>query len=120
MTLLEQTRDWLQSLAATAGFAYSLGAWTEQPGRRICLWQDGGSRMAEEDYPVVRLLLVGERKTESDALPLLQVAEAIRTAAANTTCVGSAARVTPIGGIVGPGYTTEGRAQVEINLQFLI
>lgn len=120
MTLLEQTRDWLQGLAATAGFAYSLGAWTEQPGRRICLWQDGGNRVAEEDYPVVRLLLVGERKTESDGWDLLKAAEAIRAAAADTTCVGSAARVTPIGGIVGPGYTTEGRAQVEINLQFLI
>lgn len=120
MTLIEQTRKWLQSLAATAGFAYSLGAWTEQPGRRICLWQDGGNRVAEEDYPVVRLLLVGERKQEADALLLLQTAEAIRTAAADTTCVGTAARVTPIGGIVGPGYTTEGRAQVEINLQFLI
>lgn len=120
MTLIEETREWLQSLAATAGFAYSLGAWTEQPGRRICLWQDGGNRVAEERYPVVRLLLVGERKTESDAMMLLQTAEAIEEAAANTTCVGSAARVTPIGGIVGPGYTTEGRAQVEINLQFLI
>lgn len=120
MTLIEQAREWLETLPGVDGFRWSYGEWTEQPGRIIALWQDGGRRVAQEDYPIIRVVIVGERDTRSDSLVVLPLAEEIRAAAADTTCVGESVRVTPIGGIVGPGYTAEGRAWVELNLEFLI
>lgn len=120
MTLIQQVRQWLETLPGTAGFRWSYGPWTEQPGRVIALWQDGGRQVAAEDYPIVRVVLVGERDTRSDAVPLLELAAAIRDATVEPTCVGPSIRVTPVGGIVGPGFTAEGRAWVEINLEFLI
>lgn len=120
MTLIEQARAWLETLPGVTGYRWSYGPWTEQPGRVIALWQDGGRRDGAEDYPVIRAVLVGERDTRADSLVVLALAEEIRAAAAAGTCTGDAARVTPIGGIVGPGYTAEGRAWVELNLEFLI
>lgn len=119
MTLVEQVKAWLQTFPELAGFRFSLGEWTEQPGRVCAIWQDGGRVLAAERYPVIRIVLGGERETRTDALPLMDAAEAI-TAAAPDACIGEAARVTPISGIVGPGYTAEGRAWVEFNLELLI
>lgn len=122
MTLIEQLRDWLQAMPATTGYAYSLGAWTEDPstGKVIALWNDGGRDVVEEEYPTFRIVLVGRRDTRADALELVTLASVIRTAAKATGCMGDVVRVRPIGGIVGPGYTAEGRPWVELNLEFLI
>lgn len=119
MSLLTEVRTWLQSLPATNGYRYSMGAWTEQPGRIIALWQDGGRSFIDEDYPLVRVLLVGGRDSPQDAESLLQLAETIREAARARDCAGDYVRVTPTGGIVGPGRTTEDRAWVEFTLEFL-
>mgnify|MGYP001221498143 CR=1 FL=1 len=120
MTLVQQARQWLETLPGVSGFRWSYGPWTEQPGRIIALWQDGGRQVAAEDYPVVRVVLVGYRDTRADAVVMLELAAEIRNAANAATCIGDSVRVTPIGGIVGPGFTAEGRAWVEINLEFLI
>lgn len=125
MTLIEQARTWLETLSGVTAFGarWSYGAWTEQAGnlgRIIALYQDGGRRVDQEDYPVIRVVLVGTRDKRADSMDALRLAEEIRDAAAAETCVGPSVRVTPIGGIVGPGYTAEGRAWVELNLEFLI
>ena len=122
MTLIEQLRAWLQGMAATEGYAYSMGAWTEseQTGKLIALWNDGGRDVVEEEYPMFRIVLVGRRDTRADALELVTLADYIRTAAKAAGCMGDTVRVKPIGGIVGPGYTAEGRAWVELNLEFLV
>lgn len=119
MSLLVELRDWLVTLPGTAGFRYSMGAWTEQPGRVIALWQDGGRSFIDEDYPLVRVLLVGERDSPQDAAQLLALAESIRAAARARDCAGDYVRATPVGGIVGPGKTTEDRAWVEFTLEYL-
>lgn len=120
MSLIEVAKDWIAALPGAAGYRFSLGEWTEQQGRVIALWNDAGRRVDAEDYPVIRVVIGGNRDTRSDALIVIALAEEIRTAAAAETCVGPAVRVTPISGIVGPGYTTENRAWVELSLEFLI
>ena len=120
MTLIEQTANWLKTLPFMVGFRYSAGAWTEQPGRVAAIWNDGGRNIpSDADFPVLRIVLGSDRDGRDDALPLLDIAQQIRDAAPDA-CIGPSVRVTPIGGIVGPGYTTEGRAWVEFNLEFLI
>lgn len=122
MTLIEQLRAWLTALPGAYGYAYSMGAWTEseQTGKVIALWNDGGREVVEEDYPVFRIVLVGRRDTRADAVGLIRLAAEIREAAKAAGCMGDAVRVKPIGGIVGPGYTAEGRAWVELSLEFLV
>lgn len=120
MSLIQVAKDWIEALPGAAGYRFSLGEWTEQPGRVIALWNDGGRRVDAEAYPIVRVVIGGERDTRSDAPIVVALAEEIVEAAAAETCVGPAVRVTPISGIVGPGYTTEGRAWVELSLEFLI
>ena len=115
-------RAWLAALPGADGYAYSLGAWSEDAstGKVIALWNDGGRDVVEEEYPMFRIVLVGRRDTRADALELVTLADYIRTAAKAAGCMGDTVRVKPIGGIVGPGYTAEGRAWVELNLEFLI
>lgn len=125
MSLMTDARAWLEMLPGVITYAprWSYGPWTEQPnntGRIIALYQDGGRRVDQEDYPIIRVVLVGARDNRSDSIVALDLAEEIRATAAADTCVGDAVRVTPIGGIVGPGFTAEGRAWVELNLEFLI
>lgn len=125
MSLMVDARNWLEALPGVIAYAprWSYGPWTEQAdntGRIIALYQDGGRRDSAEDYPVIRVVLVGARDNRPDSLAALGLAEEIRAAAADETCVGDSVRVTPIGGIVGPGFTAEGRAWVELNLEFLI
>ncbi|MNW04800.1 hypothetical protein D3C71_2009440 [compost metagenome] len=50
---------------------------------------------------------------------MLGAAEAVYSASLSA-CIGDAVRVLPRGGIVGPGYTTEGRAWAELTLELLI
>ena len=125
MSLMTDARAWLETLSGVTAYnaRWSYGPWTEQPnntGRIIALYQDGGRRVDQEDYPVIRVVLVGARDNRPDSVVALELAEQIRDAAAAETCIGDAVRVTPIGGIVGPGFTAEGRAWVELNLEFLI
>ena len=122
MTLIEMLRAWLQAMPVTAGYGYSLGAWSEDAGtgKVIALWNDGGREVVEEDYPVFRIVLVGRRDTRVDAVGLIRLAGEIREAAKAAGCMGDTVRVKPIGGIVGPGYTAEGRAWVELSLEFLV
>lgn len=125
MSLMTDARTWLQTLSGVTAYnaRWSYGPWTEQAGntgRIIALYQDGGRRVDQEDYPIIRVVLVGARDSRPDSVVALELAEQIRDAATAETCVGDAVRVTPIGGIVGPGFTAEGRAWVELNLEFLI
>lgn len=125
MSLITDARAWLETLAGVTAYnaRWSYGPWTEQSGntgRIIALYQDGGRRVDQEDYPIIRVVLVGARDSRPDSLVALELAEHIKDAAAAETCVGDAVRVTPIGGIVGPGFTAEGRAWVELNLEFLV
>lgn len=120
MTRIEKARQWITEAVDTAGYRWSYGAWTEQPGRIIALYGEGGRRVADESYPVVRVVVVGDRDKREDTLPVLRLAEALQAKTFEDTCAGDAVRVTAIGGIVGPGYTAEGRAWVELNLEFLI
>lgn len=122
MSLMTDARAWLETLTGVTAYnaRWSYGPWTEQPGRIIALYQDGGRRVDQEDYPIIRVVLVGARDSRPDSVVALELAEHIRDAAAAETCIGDAVRVTPIGGIVGPGFTAEGRAWVELNLEFLV
>lgn len=125
MSLMTDARAWLETLSGVTAYGarWSYGPWTEQggnTGRIITLYQDGGRRVDQEDYPIIRVVLVGARDSRPDSVVALELAEHIRDAAAAETCIGDAVRVTPIGGIVGPGFTAEGRAWVELNLEFLI
>lgn len=119
MSILEQVKDWATTLPELSGWRFSQGAWTDQPGRVVALWRDGGRRDVDERICNVRMTLTGEKNTRADASAVVAAAEAIY-AACQTACIGDAVRVLPVGDIVGPGYTTEGRAWAEVNLELLI
>lgn len=124
MNVLRIAYDWLRTLPETAGYKISQGAWTEEPGRKIALWAQGGRFVGDSagglGYPEVRVVIVGERQTRSDAEVVGNLADVINRAARDAGCVGNVVRIRPMAGMIGPGYTTENRAWVEISLEFLI
>lgn len=123
MNVLQIAYDWLRSLPETADYKFSQGAWNEEPGRKIALWAQRGRFIDDDDggigYPDVRVVIVGNRDARSDASVVADLADVINKAARNAGCVGNVVRIRPMAGMIGPGYTAEGRAWVEISLEFL-
>ncbi|MNE80609.1 hypothetical protein D3C80_1771960 [compost metagenome] len=121
MTRVEQVKNWLEGLPQLAGYTFSRGAWPEQePGEQfVAIWSDDGRRDVDEELAYYRVTITGQRGKRADGLIVLGAAEAIYSASLSA-CIGDAVRVLPRGGIVGPGYTTEGRAWAELTLELLI
>lgn len=121
MTQIEQMKNWLATLPELAGYTFSLGAWPEQePSERfVAIWSDDGRRDVDEEFAYYRVTVTGRRATRADGLLVLGAARAIYDASL-VACVGDAVRILPRGGIVGPGYTAEGRAWAELTLELLI
>lgn len=124
MSIITTAYEWLKSLPETADYKFSMGAWNEEPGRKIALWAQRGRFIDDDDggtgYPEIRVVLVGERDKRSDAAILIELAEAINRAARAAGCIDNVVRIRPMAGMIGPGYTTENRAWVEISLELMV
>jgi hypothetical protein len=116
---MEMFVEWLRSLPETAGYQYSRGMWTESPGRKLAVWQEGGRIVGGSErvrYPSMRLVIVGNRDARSDATEIEKLAEVLIAKDYQFDCV----HLRAIGGMIGPGYTTENRPWVELNFELVI
>lgn len=119
--------DWLEQYVSLAGYTPSRGMWVEADGdknRYVCIWVNAGRPPLMDliQYPQIRLVIAGKRNGQSsgDTVPVENFAHGIIQAAlanSETSCI---AMVKPLGSIMGPYYSEQGRPWYEVNFELTI
>lgn len=122
----DAVKEWLEAdpTWAARGFQFALGKWTDSPPNaqnRIALLSMSGGRtpMTDVGFDGVSLVLLGKQKGQTDAAALLQAAVDLRQRLFTDYKVCGVTQIKLLGGIIGPGYTTENRPWVELNLEVI-
>lgn len=126
ITPIQAVQNWLEADPEWPTYAFDLarGLWrdtTTNRTRRIAqLMQNGGrSPIADVSFNVVSLILLGPQKGMTDAPKLEIIAESFRQRLFEDFKVCEVAQIRLLGGIVGPGYTTEDRPWYELQLEVI-
>lgn len=120
--MIDAFEQWLIDLPKSQTYQLFVGEWVEsnQDANKFYLMyrQDGGSSpFIDVRKPNLGIILVGRRNKRSDAEFLKTDANAIIEAVIDGIAPCGAANITALGEPVGPGFTTEGRAFYQLNLQ---
>lgn len=127
MTATDEVLAWIMAVPEFAGYVPSRGMWVESASlddkRILALYGEGGGNPGViERYPRVRVLILGKRGERNVAGAVAELAAHAELLALRTfteyraECV---AQFRMLGDIVGPGYTTEDRPWLEINLELI-
>lgn len=124
---VEAVKEWLQSdpLWAGYGFQFAQGKWVDTVAsatQRICYLTAMGSQVSSEPsvfYDSVRITLLGPQKGGAQMKEIRDIAYAIRQRTVTDWRNCDVARFQVQGGPVGPGFTTEDRPWMELNLRLI-
>lgn len=120
-------QDWLSQYVTLAGYTLSRGMWDESAGdgkRYVCLWIQSGraAMVGEVTYPHIRIIVAGERNGRStgDTPAVEAFAQQILEQAllnSETSCI---AHLMPLGNLMGPSFSDQGRPYYELNFELTI
>lgn len=126
MIATDAVKAWLEADPAwgAKGFQFALGKWTDSPTNaqsRIALLSQGGGRAPVPDvgFDGVSLVLLGPQKGQMQAGAIQQIAVDIRQRLFTDYKVCGVTQIRLVGGIIGPGYTTENRPWIELSLEVI-
>lgn len=121
--MLTEFKNWA---AASLGptFTYALGMWVETSATAntsYCVIQGTGGPApdVEDRRPRFRVVLLGRRGTPGDSQTVYAAAQALVEAALGESAPCGAASVRAITEPVGPAFTTENRAWVQVDFEVL-
>lgn len=120
--MMDELEQWIVDLPKSQNYQLFIGEWVEanQDANKFYLMmrQDGGmSPFIDVRKASFGIILVGRRNKRADAQFLNTDANAIMQAVIDGLAPCGAANITAMGEPVGPGFTTEGRAFYQLNLQ---
>lgn len=126
MIATDAVKAWLEAdpTWGAKGFQFALGKWTDSPTNaqsRIALLSQGGGRAPVPDvgFDGVSLVLLGPQKGQMQAGAIQQIAVDIRQRLFTDYKVCGVTQIRLVGGIIGPGYTTENRPWIELSLEVI-
>lgn len=119
--MIQMLKDWLA--ARVAGYTFAFAQWQDSPanyGTKFVVIQATGGSATEVDLRRARfrVLFFGQRGERGQSQALMQEAEALIQATladAGEPC--GAARVRAIGEYIGPAFTNEDRAWVQMDFE---
>lgn len=123
--MLVETKEWLEAVLGP-GYQYSYGEWLEDAASATKLLINvqamaGMSPMMDVRKPRYRVMILGRRNTRGDSQQVWNAAQYIMQAAIgdgkSNPC--GAANVRAMGEPTGPGFTTENRAWVQVDLEVI-
>lgn len=125
MSPIDALWQWLQEVPELAAMKQFRGAWRDQPDnagqRLVSMVLSGGPQGTVETlYPRIRVLLMGPQGQRADAKALGDIAWDLALRMQDDYQACGVAQIRLIGGIIGPGYTTEDRAWYELNLELTV
>lgn len=120
---MNDVKEWVESILGT-GYQYSAGVWVEaqtQAGERYCVIKSVGGPMpvVDDRYPRYSLILIGARNAMQEGHQLLLAGQSLMDAAMAGALPCGAAHIR-ISEPMGPGFTTENRAWVQVDLQLTL
>lgn len=120
--MIDELEQWIVNTPKSNPYQLFIGEWVEanQDANKFYLTirQDGGmAPFVDVRKANFVIILVGRRNIRSDAQFLNTDANAIMQAVMDGLAPCGAANITAMGEPVGPGFTTEGRAFYQLNLQ---
>lgn len=112
---------WVDENTALA-YAFSVGMWIDAPAffdKNICaIRHAGGSPTVVDDRRQrFQIILLGPRNKRESALALLDDANKLITAAISGIVPCAAANIRAMSEVIGPGYTAENRAWVQVDFE---
>lgn len=115
--------DWLTAVLGT-DYQYSRGMWVDHAAIKnlfVCSVQaTGGPAVDVEDRrPRFRVLLLGPENGRQHAQQVQADAEALIAATMDGAAPCGAANIRAMTEVIGPGYTAENRAWVQVDFQVL-
>ena len=120
--MLVDFRNWVGTVIT--GYAFAYGQWVEASAvdsNWYCVVQAAGgpAPVVDTRYPRFRVILLGRRNERDDAPQLFEAANALIEAGRGDSLPCGAANVRAMGETVGPGYTTENRAWVQVDFEVI-
>lgn len=124
---IDIVREWLEADPAwvAAQFKLARGMWrdsTADASRKMAVLSMNGGRgpQSVQSYTIVSLILLGPQKANAaGAVAIENIAIGIQDRLFTDYKACGAAQIRLIGGIIGPGYTTEDRPWIELSLEIL-
>lgn len=120
--MLNEFKAWVESALGPA-YLYSMGQWVETTAtataRYAVIQAAGGLIQVDTRYPRFRLILLGRRNERGDAPGLMAAAESLIVAGMGDSVPCGAASVRAVGEPVGPAYTTENRAWIQVDFEVI-
>ena len=121
--MITHFKDWAASVIGSS-FTYAYGMWLETQSTvnsRLCVIQATGGPAPDVDdrRPRYRVVVLGRRDKREDAQQLIEVAEALMQATQDESAPCGAASVRAIREPVGPAFTAENRAWVQVDFEVL-
>lgn len=121
---ISEFENWIKSILGSATYTYQKGMWVESAATAAilycCIQGAGGPAPDVEDRrPRYRVILLGRRGERADGTRVLADAEALMQATMGDSAPCGAANVRATGEPVGPGFTTENRAWVQVEFEVL-
>ena len=121
--MIDKVFEWLESVLPAGRYQMFEGQWVESAADKdkfyaVVQSSGGMSPLVKMRRPSYRVVLIGPRNKRSEAATLKQDVEVIFNAALDVNSVPCGATIiTPIGEPVGPGFTTENRAHIQLDLR---
>lgn len=123
----DAVKEWLEADPTwpALGFQFALGKWTDSPTNaqsRIALLSNsapGRAPITDVGFDMVTLTLLGPQKGQMQVGTLQQIAVNLRERLFTDYKVCGVTQIKLVAGIMGPGYTTENRPWVELNLEVI-
>ena len=119
--MLAEFKDWVESMLADR-YSYTLGQWVESAqDKRYCVIQPAGGMApnVEDRRPRFRVLLIGGRNKRQDAMSLIADASILIDETLNNSAPCRVAGIKALGEVIGPGYTSENRAWVQVDFELV-
>lgn len=123
--MINKVRDWLASILPADKYTANFGEWVESTADKdkfylVVSGSGGASPNVKARQPNFHIVLLGPRNKRNEAASLNQDIESIMSAAMDHNSVPCGATIiTPIGEPVGPGFTTENRAFMQLDLRVI-
>ena len=121
--MLTEFKEWAQTVLGTS-YTYAMGMWVETTATAntsYCVIQGAGGPTpdVEDRRPRFRVVLLGRRAQPGDSQAVYAAAQALVEASLGASAPCGAASVRAITEPVGPAFTTENRAWVQVDFQVL-
>lgn len=120
--MLVEFREWVGTVVT--GYTFMYGQWVEQSavdGNWYCVVQAAGgpAPIVDTRYPRFRVVLIGRRNQRQDAQQLIEAANDLVAAGMGDSLPCGAANVRAMSEPIGPGYTSENRAWVQVDFEVI-